>query len=204
MVPPSPSLIVAAAGALIGAGVEPGASRGRLLDIMLARVGARDSDRGPWSAAFVHHVGYWAHYDFRGRSSSWPLPMTDDPRALEEFARERGICAEVPVSGDVFLHWSPAQKRRTRMGLIVNVGDRLIYPATGRPYHVCTTIEGETSDHGAPEGLGIHVVRRNLSAAAGDRFIRWTSLDPREPLVVPAGATQDGARAEPADMRRAA
>ena len=184
MVPLSPPLLISAASVLVGAGAESETRRGRLLDLILRRVG-QPTDTS-WSAALVHHVGYWSHYDFVSGYSSWPLPATTDPQELEAFGRERGIFADEPERGDVFLQWSPARRHHARAGIIVEVQELVKYPDSGRAYWVCSTIEGETTDYGAPGGDGIHLVQRQLSTARRDRFLRWTALDPRSAAADPA------------------
>jgi hypothetical protein len=143
-------LLIAAAGAFVGVGVESETTRGRLVDLMLRRVG--QPIRAPWSAAFVHHVGYWSHYEYTSVHSTWPLPPTNDPCVLDAFGRERGIIADEPARGDVFLLWSSAAKAHSRAGIIVEVERCLINERTRRPYWVCITIEGETTEYAAPNG----------------------------------------------------
>ena len=184
----SPPLLLAAAGAFVGVGVESDRSRGRLISLMLRRVG--QPSHAPWSAAFVHHVGYWSHFEFAGAHSSWPLPATNDPAELEAFGRERGIVVDDPEPGDVFLLWSSAQRDHARAGIVADVEECQMYPRTRREYWVCTTIEGETTEDGAPFGGGIHMLRRNLSTAGGDRFLRWTALDARGVVADPAAKTR--------------
>lgn len=188
MTPLSPLLLIATAGAFVGTGVESETSRGRLLDLMFTRVG--QPNHGPWSPAFVHYAGYWSHYDVRGEYSSWPLPATNAPRDLVAFGEERRICLPEPERGDVFLLWSPSRKEHTRAGIIAEVEDRLMYPRTRRPYWVCRTIEGDTTEHGAMTGNGIHLVYRKLSSGNGDRFLRWTALDARAAMADPAAETE--------------
>src|SRR5688500_7819128 len=108
MVPLSPFLLIATAQAFVGQGADSETRRGRLVRSMCDRVGDPKAER--WSAAFVHHAGYWSHYGVRGGSSSWPLPATNDPHELEQFAQESDIFAIEPRAGDVFLHWSPTRQ----------------------------------------------------------------------------------------------
>lgn len=186
MVPLSPPLLIAAASTLIGTGAESETCRGRLLDLILAGVGQPNT--GSWSAAFVHHVGYWSHYDFGGGYSSWPLPPTNDPRDLAAFGHERQIYAPEPEPGDVFLLWSSPRKQHARAGIVVQAIEAMTEPRTRRQYWVCLTIEGETTDTGAATGGRIQLVQRNLSVANRDRFLRWTALDTRELVANPAAA----------------
>src|SRR5205814_5697178 len=37
---------------------------------------AANAKDGGWSATFVHHAGYWSHFDYRMGTSVWPLPAT--------------------------------------------------------------------------------------------------------------------------------
>src|SRR5688572_10701279 len=112
MVPLSPQLLIAGAATLVGAGTESETSRGRLVDMILRRVGQHGP--APWSTAFVHHVGYWSHYELQGQYSSWPLPATNDPHELATFADARGILTDQPERGDVFLLWTGVRKQLAR------------------------------------------------------------------------------------------
>jgi hypothetical protein len=172
---------------LVGVSAESETSRGRLIDLMLR--GVCQPLSAPWSAAFVHHVGYWAHFDFAGSHSSWPLPATNDPRELYAFAEERAILADEPEQGDVFLLLSPVQKQLGRAGIIIEVEE---VPCSPRrlPTWECLTVEGETTEFGASTGPGIFVLRRQLSPARRDRFLRWTALDARGAAADPALETR--------------
>jgi hypothetical protein len=174
----SPALLTAAAGAFVGAGTESESSRGRLTELMLRRVG--QPNRGRWSAAFVHHIGYWSHYEYEAQFSIWPLPPTNDPADLAAFGEERRICAEDPKVGDVALVWSPGTKSHTRAAIVVRLRKSVRARGTGRSTWICDTIEGDTTEAGAATGGGIHLLERRLSVHRGDRFLRWTALDARE------------------------
>ena len=55
-----------------------------------------------WSAAFVHHVGYWSHFDHRLGASVWPLPATQSCAELAAFAASNFVlAADAPQPGDV-------------------------------------------------------------------------------------------------------
>jgi hypothetical protein len=200
MPPLSPSHLLAASAPLLGLTVNEAPRHGRLLDVILAGVGERDIR--PWSAAFVHHVGFWSHLDVGSGLSAWPLPATNHPRELAAFARLRRIAAESPASGDVFLRWSPIVREHVRAGIIATVDGLFDHPVTGKKCWSCRTIEGDTTDRGAPEGDGIHVVRRTLSVQGGDLFVRWADLDPREMVSHPGGYVLTAAGR--AALRRAA
>ena len=90
--PLAPALLIASAHALtdsVGISAVTGTSA-LLVRRYLADVGYHGTDDGPedggWSAAFVHHAGYWSHYEYRFRASVWPLPATASCAELARFA----------------------------------------------------------------------------------------------------------------------
>jgi hypothetical protein len=135
-------------------------------------------------------VGYWSHFDYQGRYSSWPLPPTNEPADLATFGAERGIQSREPLTGDVYLLWSTAMKQHARAGIVVEVVEILKDRTTREQSFVCNTIEGETTEFGAPVGEGIHLVQRTLTPTARDRILRWTSLDARGAIGNPAARTK--------------
>lgn len=170
-----PALIVAAASAFVGLG-EDGSrdNRGQMVELFLREV--RQPPGQPWCAAFVHHVGYWSHYDHATRRSRWPLPATASCYELGAFALVRGILVKQPRVGDVFLLHGAPQKRFVHTGIVVSVEGT--YPtAAGDTLCACTTVEGNTNDDGSREGWCTLRKVRRFSVNEGDRFIRWTDLD---------------------------
>lgn len=131
-----------------------------------------------WDAAFVHHIGFWSHYDPREERSWWPLPITTDLRVLASFAIERCILRHAPVTGDVFLLASPSTDEFHRVGIIERVEHRLEME-DGTDAFEAFTIEGDTSPDLQLGGGRILRHWRRLSAVRGDRFLRWTRLDQR-------------------------
>ena len=71
MITLAPSLLVAAANALVGLEEQGGDNRGQMVELLLKEVNQQPG--APWCAAFVYHVGYWSHFDHRSGKSSWPL-----------------------------------------------------------------------------------------------------------------------------------
>jgi hypothetical protein len=189
----SPPLLTAAALALVGTGTESRTFRGRLTEVMLRQVG--QLNRGPWSAAFVHHVGYWSHFNPEGQHSVWPLPATNDPECLAEFGAERRICEPDPELGDVVLLWSHEARLHVRAGIVIGLGPRVLHRDPRRTTWICTTVEGDTNESGAFTGGGVHLLRRRICVARGDLFLRWTSLDARDlPSDPTRAATVEGGR----------
>jgi hypothetical protein len=142
----------------------------------MAAPGANPTDGG-WSAALVHHAGYWSHYDYRMGTSVWPLPATSSCTELAAFATEQLVlAADAPERGDIYLLWSPAKKLFVRAGIVVGCTQRLSYPSGGTGYE-CLTIDGDTTSHGLLRGPHTAVVRRVLSPDSGDRLIRWPLLE---------------------------
>jgi hypothetical protein len=130
-----------------------------------------------WSAAFVHHVGYWSHFDHRSGTSVWPLPDTGSCSDLAAFAaRHLVLAADAPEPGDVYLLWSPAKKEFVRTGIVLSRSRRFRHPS-GRRHYECLTIDGDTTRHGSLRGGQTAVVQRVLSPSRGDRLIRWPLLE---------------------------
>ncbi|HEY2854875.1 MAG TPA: hypothetical protein VGJ18_18595 [Gemmatimonadaceae bacterium] len=130
-----------------------------------------------WSATFVHHAGYWSHFDYRMEASIWPLPATSSCEELATFAAENFVLADdEPNPGDVYLLWSPAKKRFVRAGIILGLTRRHVYPS-GRIGYECLTVDADTTLRGSLRGASTAIIRRMLSPDAGDRWIRWPLLD---------------------------
>ncbi len=168
MLPLSPSLVIAAATSFVGLG-EEGDNRSQMVELFLREV--RQPPGQPWCAAFVHHVGYWAHYDHKAARSRWPLPATASCWVLSDFARRNKMLQDEPQPGDVFLLYFPALKRYAHTGIVVSV-EQALGSGDERTY-VCTTIEGNTNHEGAREGRLTLQKTRRFSLQNGDRFIRW-------------------------------
>lgn len=173
MITLSPALLVAAASSLVGA--EP-TYDSALVDLFLREV--RQPPGQPWSAAFVHHVGFWSHYDHRIARSTWPLPATASCLELGEFARVRGALKREPSVGDVFLEYTPALKRFIHAGIIVSLDGARATPH-GDTRFVCTTVEGRANAVNPRESRIALVRARHFSSIGGDRFIRWADLELR-------------------------
>ena len=195
-IPLAPALLVATANAFVGLGeAREGTSespQGELVECFLrevrARAGPLDGQEGqaiapgamiPWDAAFVHHAGYWSHYDQDTVRSSWPLPAT---ASVEELAQYAGVCGALrpaPLFGDLFLLWSPAREAFVRTGVVIHV-ERWVVSARGEKVWECITIEGNSSFVGANDGALVLRQHRRFTPAIGDQFIRWTAFDERE------------------------
>jgi len=177
-IPLSPTLLIAAANAFVGLGENRrGPALEGLVDCLLRQVRApRDKwSHASWDAALVHHAGYWSHYDHASRQSAWPVPPMVSAAQLGSFARREGVLCEDPVPGDLFLLWGPARHAFVRTGIVQEVESRGRW-MSGRDYNECVVIEGGT-DRGRTLG-GRETLRhlRKLSAARGDRFMRWSAL----------------------------
>ena len=190
-IPLTPALLVATANAFVGLGEVrgqwPWTPQGELVESFLKEVRAADrfdvtdgaSELVPWDAAFVHHAGYWSHYDQRGGNSSWPLPATASVEELAQYAGISGALRTTPLFGDLFLQWSPARREFVRTGIVAYVEqyvrtdrNELIYP--------CITVEGNSALAGAATGTLVLRQYRQFIPSIGDQFIRWPALDGRE------------------------
>ena len=173
MSPLSPSLLIAAAGALVeGARTADGTAR--LAEQFLMGVGAGGLRR--WNAAFIYHAGYWSHFDHAAGRSIWPLPATADCDELGAFARFRNaLSPRMPAPGDVFLLWSPTRSRFVHAGIVL-MAERFGALCSVPPRYACHTIEGNVTATGVLGGDRLTRVQRILSPVRGDRTIRWTAL----------------------------
>jgi len=175
----SPALLVSTANAFVG--VTENAER--VLDsesfvancLREVHVAAADVPSAPWHTAFVHHVGYWSHYDNRDRASSWPLPSTADCNELAAWAVEHRVLHTEPEPGDVFLLWSARRLRFIRSGIVAHVHCCGFLPDLDH-YYACLTIEGNTDESFASNGRSMLRHVRPLSSDRGDRFIRWKDI----------------------------
>jgi hypothetical protein len=179
MLPLSPSLLIAAANAFVGLDDStedaPGEGSLRAQFLREVRVPRAAVAAAAWHTAFVHHVGYWSHFDGAGRHSSWPLPPTNDPSRLAHFAKREDVLVTLPAPGDIFLLWSPRRRTFVRSGIV----ERIVDTGFRRNLHLfydCVTIEGDTDE--CMSLRGGHTLRhlRTLSSQDGDRFIRWRDI----------------------------
>lgn len=171
-VPLSPALVVAAANAFVGVGEQGGDNRGQMVEHFLRGVHLPPGQ--PWCAAFVHHVGYSAHFDHVTRRSSWPLPATGSCEALARAAREAGVLRDEPHVGDVFLLFNRLRRRFIHTGIVVGVLDEA--RVHERDVHTCVTVEGNTNDDGSANGHTTLRKVRTFREADGHRFIRWVEM----------------------------
>jgi hypothetical protein len=138
-----------------------------------------DATRGDASLRFVNFAGFWSHFTHLGRCSSWPLPASERIEDLVAFAERSSGVAPTPGVGDVFVLASIDGGRHVLAGIIAAV-ETTRTMLDGCLTFVCTTIEGQL---GEPEANGVlsrienvRVIRRRLSPAFGDCFIRWCGL----------------------------
>jgi hypothetical protein len=176
MIPLTPSFLIAAASSLVGVREEGGNNRGHMIERFLQSVNQPPGQ--PWCAAFVHHVGYWSHFDYEQGKSSWPLPATASCYMLGLEAKKRGVLHEEPEEGDVFVLWNSQLVRFAHTGIVARVRDEGETMGAGEWYE-CDTIEGNTDVDGGREGDGVMRRVRRFYPRAGDRFVRWVDLDRR-------------------------
>ena len=170
MLPLNPELLVSTATALASWEYQRNPR-----DAELDRASA-DAKRGDASLRFVQFLGFWSHFAHDSRASSWPLPNSNRITELFNFAMEHNGPRLDPVAGDIFLLASFRGCRHVRAGIIAvveTVGTLL----KGSADFVCTTIEGELgTDRSVSQVPAVRLVRRRLSPAFGDCFIRWWGL----------------------------
>lgn len=128
---------------------------------------------------FVHYVGFWSHFSPSSGCSSWSLPLSVPLDELTRFVRRNSVLAPSPQPGDVFLLGSADGLQHVRAGIITNV-EQVTTLLNDAPAFVCMTVEGEIEVKGrraaATPRITARQVRRQLSPAFGDCFIRWCDL----------------------------
>jgi len=181
MIPLTPSFLIAAANTLIGLR-EEGLNRGQMVELFLR--GVHRGAGQPWPAAFVHHVGYWSHFDHEARKSSWPLPATASCYVLARDAKRLDVLRDEPQDGDVFLLWNVQRASFEHTGIVACV--RREGEKWGRgAWYDCDTIEAKRHVGVSTDG-GVRRCVRRFYPKAGDRFIRWADLDQRSLVDQPA------------------
>lgn len=132
-----------------------GANRGRAVERMLKRVGARPGD--PWCAAYVSDAGKSM------LKEQWRLPMTASCDVLLEHARRHGALSDEPAKGAVFLLMK-SYHDAIHTGFVTDDGNPIF-----------STLEGNTNDDGSPEGIA--VLRRKRTHTPGKyKYIHWWLL----------------------------
>ncbi|HEX4681649.1 MAG TPA: hypothetical protein VH277_03005 [Gemmatimonadaceae bacterium] len=170
----SPILLLAAASTMLGLSTTCGSSAPDA-ELMLHEVGQPLGPR--WDTAFIHHAGYWSHYEHDACRSAWPLPPTNDCNDWARFADLHGaLSSGPPRSGDVFLLWSNRHKRFVHVGIVASYRHATGILPNGKSYMECETIEGNVDPAGRWHRGGIHRCTRRIVAEKGDRLIRWTEL----------------------------
>ena len=173
MIPHTPSFLIAAAASFVGLGEDGADNHGQMVELFLREV--RQPPGEPWCAAFVHHVGYWSHFDHQIGKSSWPLPATASCYDLGDFARQHKLIRTEPRAGDVFLLYFKELRRFAHTGIVVSV-DSCISSDDDAAF-VCTTIEGNTNADGTRNGRLTLRKTRRFSIRNGDRYIRWAETN---------------------------
>jgi hypothetical protein len=177
MIPLSPVLLIAAAGALMD-GARAEGDLARSAERFRAGVGPDGAGSDRWDVAFVHHAGYWAHFDHRTGKSTWPLPGVTDCEELAAFARTSHVLSIEPAPGEVFLLWSPSKRRFVHAGIVL-AAERFGVGGLERARYECHTMEGNITATGCMGGDRLARVRRILAPGRGDRTVRWADLTPR-------------------------
>ena len=173
----SPQLLIATTRALAGMRVtgEQDLGDATLADPLVERTW-HDQRPPSWDARFIQQCGYWSHYDHRSRSSTWPIPVDLTTPELGFFGLAHNVLYDTPEPGDIFLMWGPQRELFIHSGVVVDV--LATHLVLGRkPSFDVYTIEGDTDDYGRLAGGQTKRVRRRLSAALGDRFLRWAELE---------------------------
>ena len=184
----TPAFLVTTASAFIGLGEDGDGhhrdqghgGRGAVVDRFVRQIRTHPGgSSAPWDAAFVHHVGYWSHFDHDVGESSWPFPAPLDAHSLASYARTMNILDVRPDVGDLFVLWSPAKRCYVHTGIVLRIGPRGHFP-NGDGFVECDVLSANVRPNGRIGGPSTLRVMRRMSPIRGDRFIRWTGLEPDE------------------------
>jgi hypothetical protein len=179
----SPVLLIATAGAFVGLGALPGDHGPGGFVRQIHAVHASDpTSRASWDVPLIQHCGYWSHFDHRYEQSAWPMAGASTTEELAAFGKERRVLREEPAEGDIFLQYAPARGSFVHAGIVVAVLKSGRYDES-TPYFDVATIEGDTDASGEIGGGVAMRVKRRLSPASGDRFLRWAELESFERVV---------------------
>ncbi len=179
----SPELLIAAAGTMVSMGLNAQHAFGERLD---EETGARMVGDASWDVQFIERCGYWSHYDYRSRKSSWPFPRGMSLNELALYARANSVVHETPEWGDIFLQYSSHRREFVHAGIVLGETERGRY-SQHRSFVGLYTIEGDTGTDSGLRGGTVRRVDRRLLPSHGDCFVRWTAL--------PALASQDAGMA---------
>lgn len=178
MIPLTPALLVGTASAFMGFG-EDIHCRGTMVEQLIRQVRAHPGGfDAPWDAALIHHAGHWSHYDHRITHSSWPIPPHASANALAEFACRANVLDERPEIGDLFLLWSPMRQRFVHTGIVLYVAGRGGFDS-GPAFFECVVLSPNVHPDGRIGGPTTLRLTRRISPENGDRFVRWTELEPK-------------------------
>ena len=181
MVPFRPSMLILSATTLVG---STQSSDNFLPTVESLDRAPADADEEAWGLYFLQHVGSCSQLNVRTGISSWPLPAVRSAEELAAFARKHRVLREgIPRAGDVFLVWSPAQKRFLRTGIVVTVDLMPVTWPDGRLGYDCTTIECVAIRDGSRMVRTVTRRERRISQENGDRLIRWSELCEREARI---------------------
>jgi hypothetical protein len=174
MMPLSPALFLAAASALVASDVRlPWRSaQQRLKELDPQRRDAHRLRDDVTTAAFIAHVGYWAHRSAPGKSA-WPLPLDADCDALARIGLDLGVVrVGPPAPGAIYLRYSQQRERFTRASIV-------LWAAA-----VPTDRYGWTYDCQVIQGRATRRARLAWATCCpklGDCFLSWVDLDCRNP-----------------------
>lgn len=183
MIPLSPALFMAAASAIVAADLEtpplPTSKRKRLAELDPIQRDTHGAGDNVTTAAFIGHVGYWAHRD-PGGPSSWPFPLDVDCNALARIGIDRGVVSTAtPKAGVIYLRWSVPEARFVSASIVLWAKDRP--PQHGSRWtHDLHLLQGSA----VLSAVGTTVqwarqLRVRGSTDFGDRFLSWVDLDGR-------------------------
>jgi hypothetical protein len=199
---------MAAARALIAADIEipplPTSKRKRLAELDAIERDTHGALDGVTTAAFIGHVGYWAHRNPTG-PSSWPFPRDADCNALERIGTDCGVVSRAtPIPGAIYLRWSVPEKRFVSAGVVLWVMDREPQHQSGWTHDLhllegCAVLSCPCVNIGPRTSLEVHPAKRPVrelpavettvqwarqvrvrgSSDLGDRYLSWVDLDVR-------------------------
>lgn len=153
MIPCSPILLVAAAQAMA-----------RDDRTVVGASSMSDGDAMATGMPFIHHAGYWSHYEEQLGVSSWPLDPRWSLAQVVQMAKRFELLQLDGSPGDLLVTCNE-DGTPSHIGIVLAAGDRLQFPCEA-PTWECEALWGTLTGRGSRRGAWFRGGR-------GDRFIPW-------------------------------
>ena len=159
MIPPSPILLIAAAQAM--------SRDARVTAAALCPVEGEEAASG---MSFIHHAGFWSHYDAQVGASSWPLDPRWSLHDVMEVAGRLELLQLNGSAGDLLVSCSE-DGRPARIGVVLATGERMQLPGEA-PTWECDALWGGHTGLSGRTSLGSQGGSW-FRGGRGDRYLPW-------------------------------